>query len=146
MMRRSRDRGFAPWSLAIALGLGTIAWGTQIAIAPQVARAYTASVDISLDRQPEDTYQTFLRRAESAARAAAQRSFGSDILISQVSVVVVAENRGTIVPILKLDVSRDQWRSRPDPQAWATYYSRVKVLLDLEDEPSEEDSEAESEG
>ncbi|NJR50808.1 MAG: hypothetical protein HC780_15815 [Leptolyngbyaceae cyanobacterium CSU_1_3] len=86
-------------------------------------------MDVGLDRLPNESYPTLMRRAEQVARAAAQRSFDRDILTSQVSVVVIGRNQGAEAPILTLDVSRTQWRSRPDARRWATYYRTAAPLL-----------------
>ncbi len=107
-------------------------WFVCEAIAPQIVRAYTARVDLAIDRLPEETYETVLRRAEAAARAAAQRSFDQDILVTDVSVIVSVQSQGAIAPVLALDVSRPQWRNRPDTQRWATYFKTARSLLFFE--------------
>lgn len=115
--------------LIVLLGTAIPAWVVCEAIAPQSVQAYTARVDLAIDSLPEENYETILRRAEAAARAAAQRSFDQDILVTDVSVVVSAQNYGAIAPVLTLEVSRLQWRNRPDPQVWATYFKTARSLL-----------------
>lgn len=121
-----------PLGLAALLGMTGGAWVLQAAIAPQVAQAYTARVSVAIDSFPEESYETLVRRAETTARAAAQRSFDSDILITEVVVTIVGENAGAVAPILALEVSRNQWRSRPDTQRWATYFRASRALLGYE--------------
>ncbi len=104
---------------------------SQTALRPQVAQAYTSRVDVRLDQLQDETYQSLIRRAEMVARAAAQRSFDRDILISEVSVMVIGESQGSEAPLLLLDVSRQNWRNRPDPRRWAIYYRSAKQLLNL---------------
>jgi hypothetical protein len=104
-------------------------WMLTEAIAPQIVRAYTARVDLKIERIQDESYQAILRRAEAVARAAAQRSFDQDILATDVSVVVTVESYGAVAPILSLQVTRQQWRSRPDPQVWATYFKTARSLL-----------------
>jgi hypothetical protein len=115
--------------LAILLAMGGGLWMSEGAIVPQIVRAYEARVDVGLDRLPNESYQTLIQRAEQVARAAAQRSFDRDILTSQVSVIVIGRNQGAEAPILTLDVSRVEWRSRPDTRRWATYYRTSASLL-----------------
>ncbi|MBW4677540.1 MAG: hypothetical protein KME52_27145 [Desmonostoc geniculatum HA4340-LM1] len=107
-------------------------WFLTEAIAPQVVRAYTARVDLTIDRLPEENYETILRRAEAAARAAAQRSFDQDILVTDVSIIVSVQNYGAIAPVLTLEVGRPEWRNRPDAQNWATYFKTARSLLFFE--------------
>lgn len=102
----------------------------QSVFSPPV-QAYTSRVDVVLDVLPEETYETLLRRAEAVARAATQRSFDRDILVTDVSVVITAQNRSSIVPILTLTATRSQWQGRPDPRNWATYYTSARGLLGL---------------
>ena len=124
--------------LVTCAGLAGGVWLTQAAIAPSVAQAYTARVDVTLDRRPGETYETLLRRAEAAARAAAQRGFDRDILATQVLVIISAQSEGSVVPVMTLDVSRNQWRGRPDPQRWATYFRSSQALLNLQRLPAAE--------
>ena len=108
---------------------GVPLWLACEAISPQIVQAYTARVDLSIDRLPEENYETLLRRAETAARSATQRSFDQDILVTDVSIIVSVQNYGAIAPVLELAVSRPQWRNRPDPQRWATYFKTARSLL-----------------
>jgi hypothetical protein len=50
-------------------------------------------------------------------------------LVTDVAVTIVGENNGAIAPILALEVSRQAWRRRPDPQRWATYFPNTQSLL-----------------
>lgn len=125
---RAWKRSVLSAGLAALLG-GTGLWLTEALIAPQASQAYTSRLDLFLARESGETYDTLLRRAEMAARAGAQRSFDHDLLITNVSVTVVAEGDGVTVPILALRVDRDQWRARPETYYWATYYRTAEVLL-----------------
>jgi hypothetical protein len=115
--------------LGVLLFSAVPVWFAYEAIAPQIVRAYTARVDLAIDRLPEETYETILTRAEAAARAAAQRSFDQDILVTDVSVIISVQSLGAIAPVLALEVTRPQWRNRPDPQRWATYFKTARSLL-----------------
>ncbi len=125
----------------ISLGLMVILagsgcwWLANIAIAPEIAQAYTASVDISLDRDNDESYQSFISRAESVARAAVQRSFDSNLLVSDVSIIIIGVNKGLEAQILEISVSRPQWKSRPDPKKWAKYFPTSQTLLKF-DQPT----------
>ncbi len=98
-----------------------------------IAQDHTKRVDLSLERQPNETYETLLLRAEAAAREAAQTSFDQDIGVTDVSVIIVAQNQGAIAPVLSLEVNRAQWLSRPDVQRWITYFVSARALLQFED-------------
>lgn len=131
-------------SLVAVLGLTGISWLGTEAIAPQSAHAYTARLNVSVSRQPNESYRSFVRRAEAVARAAAQRSFDRDILVTDVAVTIVGQNNGSIAPILDLKVSRQNWRRRPDTSLWATYFPDTKTLLNFS--PTNQEQETEGEG
>ncbi len=124
----------APTGLAVLLGI--TGWLLEQAIAPPAVHAYTGSVNVTIDVQPSETYDTLVRRAEAIARAATQRSFDRDILITDVSIVIIAQGASATVPVLSLTTTRPQWRSQPDSRRWATYYSTSKALLRLNSAPT----------
>ncbi len=112
-------------------GLGIGYWLIQGAIAPPPVQAATERLTISITRQFNETYQSMLRRAEAAVRAAAQRSFDQDVLITDVTVNAIGQNAGAITPMFTLEVSRSNWRTSPNPERWANYYSDAQSLLNL---------------
>lgn len=118
--------------LVLLLGLGGGFWLTTEANTPKVAQAETPSIDLSIVRQPDETYETLLSRSEAAARAAVQKNFDQDINLKDVSVMVVAQNQGAIAPVLSMEVSRDQWLSNPDVQRWVIYFTTARSLLGFE--------------
>jgi hypothetical protein len=120
-------------SLLFFLGLAGSFSAVESAIAPLVAQAYTSRVNITLERQPNESFQTLTRRAETVARAAAQRSFDNDILTTQAAIIVTGEHIGLSAPILTLEVSRENWKNYPNAQRWSTYYLNSKALLRIDD-------------
>ncbi len=112
-------------------GLGVSGWLIQVAIAPAPVRAATERVTVTITRQFNETYQSMLRRAEAAVRAAAQRSFDRDVLVTDITVTAIGQSGGAIAPMLTLEVSRPNWRTSPNPERWANYYSDAQSLLNL---------------
>ncbi|BAB75374.1 hypothetical protein ACN23B_18460 [Anabaena sp. FACHB-709] len=126
------DKKIRTFPLIFLLLFPVPVWLVTELVFPQIVRAYTARVDLTIDRLPDEAYETILRRAEMSARAAAQRSFDQDILVTDISVIISVQSNGAIAPVLALDVSRQQWRTRPDPQRWATYFKSARSLLFFE--------------
>jgi predicted naringenin-chalcone synthase len=104
---------------------------TMVLTTPQAAQAYVAYHSLFLSRDRGEPYENFLRRAEIIARAGVQRSFDADLLVTEVDLVVVAENQGISLPAMDVRVTRNQWRNNPDVQYWATYYESAANLLGL---------------
>jgi len=119
------------WSLSLKLGSGAAIALAALVSVPQVVQAYTARVTLFVPRDPDESYDTFLRQAEAIARAGIQRSFDADILTSEVILVIVGENQGLAIPVMEVQVTRNEWQERPDPQYWARYYNNASTLLDL---------------
>ncbi|NJL88525.1 MAG: hypothetical protein HC916_01035 [Coleofasciculaceae cyanobacterium SM2_1_6] len=113
------------WILLGATG----GWLIHEAIAPRSVQASTERTTVTITRQSNENYQSMLRRAETAARAAVQRSFDREVLTTNVVVTVIGQNGGAITPMLSIEVSRQNWRTSPSPQQWATYFNEAQALL-----------------
>ncbi|NJM49412.1 MAG: hypothetical protein HC860_27205, partial [Alkalinema sp. RU_4_3] len=109
------------------LSLGAASIGLVLSLCQSVVQAYNARTDIVLDRLTNETFDGLKQRAEVIARAAAQRSFDRDVLISDVSVNILARHNGSEMPIMTLGVSRLNWQNRPDVRRWATYYKSAQA-------------------
>ena len=96
------------------------------------AVAERREVDIRIPINKDEGFTIMTRKAEVLARSAAQRTFDRDVLVSDVSVKVTAQNQETAAIILQLIVSRTNWASRPDSKVWATYFPMAKTLIGLQ--------------
>jgi hypothetical protein len=98
-----------------------------------VAMAERREVDIRLLANRDEGFTVMMRKAEILARSAAQRTFDREVLVSNVSVKVTAQNPqlDKAAIILQLRVSRRDWASRPDPKIWATYFPMAKRLIGM---------------
>ncbi|MDB9493934.1 hypothetical protein PN441_11480 [Spirulina major CS-329] len=119
----------------VVIGLGIMfAMNVGNAIAPPPSLAQIQPRSIELQRRTDDTYDTFLRRAEAVARAAVQRQFDSNPLSTTATTTIYGKNNGFIAPLLRLHVTRRDWVNLPDPQQWATYFPMTKQLLGFDPE------------
>ncbi len=112
--------------------VSAIATLSTMAIASS-AMAERREVDIRLLVNQDEGFTVMTRKAEILARSAAQRTFDRDVLVSDVSVKVTAQNlnQDQAAIILQLIVSRREWASRPDPKIWATYFPMAKSLIGI---------------
>jgi hypothetical protein len=62
-------------------------------------------------------------------RAALQRGFDRDIVMSSMVILIIGQHQGLEAPVMSVEVSRSQWQSRPDARVWATYYRMSQTLL-----------------
>lgn len=124
-------RRFTPLGFAAMVVVSTLGWVGQTLVAPPAAIAYTSRVSLFLTREQGESFESLVRRAEITARAGVQRSFDADLLVTEAIVTVVGENQGIAVPLLTVEVTRNDWRNLPDVEYWARYYAAADSLLGL---------------
>lgn len=112
--------------------VSAIATLSTMAIASS-AVAERREVDIRMLVNQDEGFEVMTRKAEILARSAAQRAFDREVLVSDVSVKVTAQDpyQDQAAIILQLIVSRNEWVSRPDPKVWATYFPMAKTLIGI---------------
>ncbi|MBE9192093.1 hypothetical protein IQ230_17385 [Gloeocapsopsis crepidinum LEGE 06123] len=121
--------------LTVLLGLGCDFLVTRAAIAqnaPQSdqAQARPARMNLAVNRQPQETYESLMNRAETVAITAVKQRFSQDKHAPAVSVMIVAHSYGAIAPVLSLEVSRNQWQySKAETKDQMKYFSTAKMLL-----------------
>lgn len=120
---------------SFVLTVGVTALGIFSAIPPQIAIAQNAALNLSLNRELQESYNNFLRRAETLASKTIQAQFAQNPSLPEVNLTVVGENQGAIAPVLSIKVSRDRWTSDPKVGRWAMYFPNSKALLGF-DRPS----------
>lgn len=117
----------APLTSILLLLIGS--WATT-----GIAQAETARIDnITIERQPDENYESLIGRAEAAARTAVQQGFDQGSQVTDVSVVVLGQNQGIIAPVLVVELSRPEWNSR-ETQSGITYFSSARSLLRLDEQ------------
>ncbi len=89
-------------------------------------------LQVSVPRNPSESFETMLRRSEAMARTFIQRSFDKNKSVTNVNLTVLGENQGSIAPIVSMKVNRQGWKRSPDPQMWATYFPNAQTLLGLQ--------------
>ncbi|MGB3311177.1 MAG: hypothetical protein WBG32_16135 [Nodosilinea sp.] len=128
-----RDRQFRAASVVLAALIGLGSAVVPALVAPPVAQAYTSRVNLYVVRDRSESFDTLVRRSEIIARAAVQRSFDADLLMTDVIVTIIGDNQGVSVPILTVPVSRSEWQLRPDVTQWANYFEAARYLVDSQD-------------
>ena len=112
--------------LCAALGLTAV---VNLLPSPQSANAYISRQEIRVERLRNESYDAFIHRSELVLRAALQRSFDRDVVMSSMFIFIIGQHQGLEAPVMSVEVSRSQWQSRPDPRTWATYYRMSQTLL-----------------
>lgn len=96
----------------------------------QATQAKPARMNLAVNRQPEESYESLMSRAQIVAMTAVKQRFSQDRHAPAVSVMIVAHSYGAIAPILSLEVSRNQWQySKADTKNQMKYFSTARMLL-----------------
>ncbi|HEY9813801.1 MAG TPA: hypothetical protein V6D31_09750 [Candidatus Sericytochromatia bacterium] len=104
-----------------------------VVITPTPNQANLVQLQVSVTRNPSESFETMLRRSEAIAKTFIQRSFNKNQLVTNVNLTVLGENQGFIAPIVSMKVNRQGWKRSPDLQVWAIYFPNVQTLLGLQD-------------
>lgn len=112
--------------LCAALGFAAV---VNLLPSPQSANAYITRQEIRVERLKSEPYEAFIRRSELVLRAALQRGFDRDVVMSSMVIFIIGQHQGMEAPVMSVEVSRAQWQSRPDARVWATYYRMSQTLL-----------------
>ncbi len=112
--------------LCAALSLNAV---VTLLPSPQSANAYITRQEIRVERLKSEPYEAFIRRSELVLRAALQRGFDRDVVMSSMFIFIIGQHQGMEAPVMSVEVSRSQWQSRPDARVWATYYRMSQTLL-----------------
>ena len=96
---------------------------------PMPAQAESKQIQLLLDSQGSPNFNTLLQQAESVARNSVEKTFTENSNITDVSITIVGEHNGAVVPLLSTTVSRTNWLANPSVQAWSQYFSTAEVLL-----------------
>ncbi len=105
-------------------------------IPAQITLAQVPQTTLSLSLQTNESYESFVSRAEKLAKITIQNWFNQDQSLGELRVVIVGENEGAIAPILSLTISRQRWEIDPNIQRRATYFVDSKPLLGFDQEKS----------
>ncbi|MUL38354.1 hypothetical protein BWI75_18980 [Gloeocapsopsis sp. AAB1 = 1H9] len=125
-------------TLSVLLGLGcellvTHTAAAQNATQPSQVQAKPARMNLAVNRQPQETYESLMDRAETVAITAVKERFSQDSHAPAVSVMIVAHSYGAIAPVLSLEISRNQWRyskgSKAQTKDQMKYFSTARMLL-----------------
>jgi hypothetical protein len=108
-------------------GLGALVALSMALSAP--AWAEPKQISILLSSQGSQDFETLIEQAESVAGNLIQQVFAESPDITEVSVTIVGEHNGQQVPLLSSNVSRSNWQTTPNVQAWSRYFGTAESLL-----------------
>lgn len=97
------------------------------------AMAQSEPLTVTVQADSIGSYETVLEQAEQSVRRLVAEAFNADPELAELSVVATVERNGSILPLLSMQVSREEWQN--DTLFAHAGYSRVaRGLLNFESE------------
>ncbi|ACK68556.1 putative FHA domain containing protein [Gloeothece citriformis PCC 7424] len=129
MLTQSSKKWLIPISLSTLLTCTAITWIATTAINPSITLAKSTEFNIPIYRQPQESYEELLQRAEKLAKVTIDTRLKQDPSLDEIKVIIVGENQGAIAPLLMVKATRQGWINRPQVRPWATYFTDSRLLL-----------------
>jgi hypothetical protein len=93
------------------------------------ARAETGQLNLTLSSQKNQSFQTLVQEAEALAKKSIQQTFESNPEVTDLTVNILGEHYGQLVPLLSVTVTQTNWQKNPKVQPWTKYFSSAAQLL-----------------
>jgi hypothetical protein len=113
----------------VSLSLGCGGWFTVALVDSPVAIAQISQIPLTLSRQPDETYPSFVQRATTLVASRFKNDFSKNSSLNELRIVVIGQNNGNIAPVLSVNMSRQQWLNNPNPQPLINYFADSEFLL-----------------
>lgn len=99
-----------------------LAISSLIIISP-ISLSETIERSLTLKSSSNQSFETLLQQAEDLATVAIEQEFIENTQTTKISVTVLGENNGQIVPLLRSKVSRNQWQRDSRISRWTKYFT-----------------------
>lgn len=116
--------GFFSWFLLVIISTSVTSLITTFPASAQIRQ-----IDITLNSSASQTFTSLIEQAEFLAKSAIDQEFAQDKSLQEVSVTIVGERKGQLVPLLITKVSRSEWQKEPKVQILVRYLADSEVLL-----------------
>jgi hypothetical protein len=94
-----------------------------------LAEASTQEMTYVIDSSDNPSFAALMQQAEGITADSIRQAFAADLSVTEVSVKIAADRNGNLSPLLVIKVSRADWQTQPNVQAWAHYLGDASVLL-----------------
>lgn len=95
-----------------------------------IASAESVERNFILNSEGNQSFDILLQQAQELAQNSIDQEFIENPEVSEVSIVILGEHQGQIVPLLRSQVSRSKWQQDPKIYRWTRYFTHnSRVLL-----------------
>lgn len=101
----------------------------SLSLVATIASARPTQVNLAIEADRIPSFGQLLATAESLAFQRISQAFATNPGITSLSMEVMAERNGAIVPLMTIEVPRDGWRRDARLATWAQYFESAEILL-----------------
>lgn len=112
------------WSLLSILSIVMI---LGIYVRPVLAQI--RQIDLIVNSNSRQTFESLIEQAKTLAKTSIDQEFVEDSSVREITLTILGERNGQMVPILMVKVSRSDWQAKPSIQQWVRYLGDSEVLL-----------------
>ena len=118
-----------------------LCWGAILVLSTLVSTISLASAEsvernLILNSDGSQSFETLLQQAQDLAKDSIEQEFAENSDVTEVSILVLGEHQGQIVPLLRSQVSRSGWQQDSRIYRWTRYFANnSKVLLGFNTPP-----------
>ncbi len=111
-----------------------ILWGTILILSSLVTTISSVWAEIKeqnfiLNSDGTKSFETLIQSAQNLAKESIEQQFTHNPALTEVSITILSEHNGQIVPLLHSKVSRSQWQRDSRIYRWTKYFGSSGVLL-----------------
>jgi hypothetical protein len=107
----------------------TISVITSLVVTISTASAERKELNLTLESVGTPSFETIMRQAQELAERSIQQEFAENSEVAELSITILGDRNGQIVPLLRSKVSRSQWQQDPRIYRWTKYFNNSGVLL-----------------
>jgi hypothetical protein len=118
-----------------------LCWGAILVLSTLLSTislvcAESVERNLILNSDGSQSFETLLRQAQELAKDSIEQEFAENPDVTEVSILVLGEHQGQIVPLLRSQVSRSGWQQDSRIYRWTRYFANnSKVLLGFNTPP-----------
>lgn len=111
-------------------GWGIILILSSIVSSISIASAESVERNFILNSEGSQSFDILLQQAQDLAQSSIEQAFIDNFEVTEVSILILGEHQGQIVPLLRSQVSRSGWQQDPRIYRWTRYFANnSRVLL-----------------
>ncbi|HEY9613827.1 hypothetical protein [Allocoleopsis sp.] len=119
-----------------------LCWGAILVLSTLLSTISLASAELVernfiLNSDSNPSFDNLLQQAQDLASQSIEQEFAENPETSEISIMVLGEHQGQIVPLLRSQVTRTQWQRDSRIYRWTRYFANnSQVLLGFNNPPT----------